>query len=182
IKSHCAVDIETPERKRKVSRREDEAKHIDHVQGRLRDPAAIKIANMFREISIGTQPSHEIIDLTKANMNHDGLQPRKAFRSSFTLERYITRFLAAFYYPPLLYHGVEEVHLDEEGGIKWDDTLDYFTTIIRDKSNIDKMKEILQKCKEEGNNFEGSKKEKSFKSIECGMAMIKVIGRKLILL
>ncbi|XP_018300277.1 uncharacterized protein [Mycetomoellerius zeteki] len=72
--------------------------------------------------------------------------------------------------------------LDEEGGIKWDDTLDYFTTIIRDKSNIDKMKEILQKCKEEGNNFEGSKKEKSFKSIECGMAMIKVIGRKLILL
>jgi len=58
--------------------------------------------NAFREISIGAQPSHEIIDLTKVNMNHDGLQPRKAFRSSFTLERYITRFLAAFYYPPLL--------------------------------------------------------------------------------
>ncbi|KYM82554.1 hypothetical protein ALC53_07045 [Atta colombica] len=298
------------------------------------DPAAVKSTNAFREISIGAQPSHEIIDLTKVNMNHDGLQPRKAFRSSFTLERYITRFLAAFYYPPLLYHGVEEVQvcardlsmvqrirdlswwisldflvpvslicvisprspvtnvfplyhivlpyiftiekmqvkqliferfihstksshinrmkilvfatcilaavvstnnydamvldniintlmskavdlkdlinfhmtfaqcvvklgllkiaspevsfciaekknlLDEEGGIKWDDTLDYLMTIIHDMSKKDRIKEILQKCKEEGDNFEGSKKEKSFKSMECGMAMIKKQVRK----
>ncbi|EGI68400.1 hypothetical protein G5I_03043 [Acromyrmex echinatior] len=146
------------------------------VKTKILYPAAVKSTNAFREISIGAQPSHEIIDLTKANMNHDGLQPRKAFRSSFTLERYITRFLAAFYYPPLL------LVLDEEDGIKWDDTLDYLTTIIRDTSKKDKIKEILQKCKEEGDNFQGSKKEKTLKSMECGTAMVKVIGRKLILL
>ncbi|KYN30598.1 hypothetical protein ALC56_15294, partial [Trachymyrmex septentrionalis] len=225
-------------------------------------PAAVKSANAFREISIGAQPSHEIIDLTKANMNHDGLQPRKAFRSSFTLERYITRFLAAFYYPPLLYHGVEEVSLIRVVSPRspvtnvfplYHTVLPYIFTVVHFKGNvvindrsglgvccdertnyyilqlehfkINRMKilvfatcilaavvsiitnnydaamtldniintlmskaidlkdlinfhmtfaQCVVKLGLLSDNFEGSKKEKELKSMECGMAMIKV--------
>ncbi|TGZ49617.1 Uncharacterized protein DBV15_02000 [Temnothorax longispinosus] len=111
-------------------------------------------------------PSHEIIDLTKANMNHSGLQPRKAFRSSFTLERYITRFLAAFYYPLLLLVTVGDAQLNH-------DITETITSNVFDSKALIDYRLMFAACAVElgllNDKFEGSGYEKSLKAMECGL-------------
>ncbi|XP_039306896.1 uncharacterized protein LOC105205221 [Solenopsis invicta] len=76
--------------------------------------------------------------------------------------------------PEISYCVAEKKNLiNEQGEIKWDETLIFAKKIFRDETQINYLNEMIQKCKEEGDKFEGNQYEKTIKSIECVLSMIK---------
>ncbi|XP_071630330.1 uncharacterized protein [Temnothorax longispinosus] len=72
--------------------------------------------------------------------------------------------------------------IDKEGGILWDESVNYIKKIVRDENMwIEIWDKLLKKCKEEYDKFEGSGYEKSLKAMECGLPMVKYIAQQKVL-
>ncbi|XP_071574054.1 uncharacterized protein [Temnothorax nylanderi] len=66
--------------------------------------------------------------------------------------------------------------IDKEGGILWDEAVNYVKKIVRDENMWNEIwDKFVKKCKEEYDKFEGSGYEKSLKAMECGMPVVKYI-------
>ncbi|XP_011868745.1 PREDICTED: uncharacterized protein LOC105562482 [Vollenhovia emeryi] len=78
--------------------------------------------------------------------------------------------------PEILVCIAQKNHLiDEEGGLIWDKVRMYITKLIRNPKKLDDINEICKRCKEEGDKVEGTKYEKTLKSMECGVPTIRYI-------
>ncbi|XP_077267452.1 uncharacterized protein LOC143900231 [Temnothorax americanus] len=69
--------------------------------------------------------------------------------------------------------------IDKEGGILWDEGVNYLKKVVRDAKAWDEIwDKLLKKCREEYDKFEGSWREKSLKAMECGLPMVGYIIRQ----
>ncbi|XP_024869990.1 uncharacterized protein LOC112453432 isoform X2 [Temnothorax curvispinosus] len=79
--------------------------------------------------------------------------------------------------PELLYCIAQKENLiDKEGGILWDESVNYAKKLVRDENMWNETwDKLTKKCKEEYDKFEGSGYEKSLKTMECGLPFVKYI-------
>ncbi|KYN12534.1 hypothetical protein ALC57_15261, partial [Trachymyrmex cornetzi] len=201
IKSHSAVDIETPERKRKVSRREDEAKHIDHVQGRLREPTVcardLSMAQRIRDLSWWVSLDFLVpVSLIRV------VSPRSPVTNVFPLYHVALPYISVhsdlevrcnertnYYILQLEHFRINRMKIlvfatcilaaaTVSDGMVLDNIINTLISKAVDLKDLINFHMTFAQCVVKmgllSDNFQGSKKEKSFKSMECGTAMVKV--------